>query len=206
MTTKKLPAGFEHYVEPIQYVNIAGSGVCFRNSPALWDRWAEVRGPEPSECIYALGSDHNWLATEVNKIVRYLPLLHPATSAPLFRRTQNGAMSEIALPPAPEIENFPPMPIPSMPTGVEHFVDTVPSPVDTPKRTVDTVPSPADTPKRSGEAESLTDDTGSSTSRQPRHGSRKKMTIKVDESADASTRDTSPSNTPFSPTVTSIGQ
>ena len=184
MTTKTLPAGFDHYAEPIQYVNIAGSGVCFRNSPALWDRWAEVRGPEPSECIYALGSDHNWIATEVNKIVRYLPLLHPSTSAPLFRRTQenglNGSMSELTLPSAPEIENFPPMPTPPMPTSTTHAVETVPS--------------PADTPKLSGEAESLTDDTGSSTN---------KRSIKVDVSAPASKNAPNPV---FSPTVTSIGQ
>ena len=97
----KLPSGFEYFPEPIQYENIAPAGVAYRNTPALWDRWVDIRGPEPTECIYALGSDHHWLATEVESVngsVKFLPLLHPTTSSPLFRRKNS---STEAFPPPP---------------------------------------------------------------------------------------------------------
>ena len=122
---RKLPAGFERYTHPVQYVNVAKNGVGYRSTPAIWDRWDDVLGPKPSECIDALGSDHNWLATLVNGDLKFLPLLHPSTSVPLFRRNgdaKDGTPAPTntkALAPA---ETFPPLPVktlPLLPTGEE---------------------------------------------------------------------------------------
>ena len=112
---RQLPAGFECYAQPVQYENIAANGVGYRSTPAIWDRWDTILGPKPSECINALGSDHSWLATLVDDKLKFLPILHPVTSEPLFRRKGNGAKSGT---PAP---STPPKEPPPLPTGKEEL-------------------------------------------------------------------------------------